>query len=551
MLMCNTFIKIISVIILIIAFLVNALGHFFGIGDIIPTGCLTTTEVTTEVEPTTGILPTEPTSATEPTSPETTSATVASTTTTTVPATTTTTSPATTTTTAPTTTTTRATTKPTTTEEGPFVDSAEPVSFSILGGNRDDIFKGVAQTSDGGFVACGISSSTTGNLDGKYSGDWQAPYSFVAKFDKDGNIKWLKGIGSSTGGIVLEDIAVLSSGSIVAVGYSKATEYAPNSVSSGTTNAIALKISTYTGKVTLQKGFGGSQADMFYCVDATENGFVVGGKAHSNDGSFEGLPGSSAIIMNFDSDYNVLWNKYLHGEKGASIEDISVDTSGNIFAACLTSSTTGEFAAFEELMGKNTDSVILKYNSDGNYQWGHVIATSGIDEFASVAADNKGGCLVGGQYELMTTVSPDGTLEGLHNCGGIDAVLVRLNNEGERRWVKVISGIDDDFITGISATTGGFAVSGYTASANRDFSSIGNMGDYDGFTCFVSNSGATVRMFSQAGSGEDSATAVACSDSGRVMVVGKSTSTDSVFTKDESVYGAYTGYVSVYSVTAS
>ena len=290
---------------------------------------------------------------------------------------------------------------------------------------------------------------------------------------------------------------------------------------------------------------------MFYCVDATENGFVVGGKAHSNDGSFEGLPGSSAIIMNFDSDCNVLWNKYLHGEKGASIEDISVDTSGNIFAACLTSSTTGEFAAFEDLMGKNTDSVILKYNSDGNYQWGHVIATSGIDEFASVAADNKGGCLVGGQYELMTTVSPDGTLEGLHNCGGIDAVLVRLNNEGERRWVKVISGIDDDFITGISATTGGFAVSGYTASANRDFSSIGNMGDYDGFTCFVSNSGATVRMFSQAGSGEDSATAVACSDSGRVMVVGKSTSTDSVFTKDESVYGAYTGYVSVYSVTAS
>lgn len=244
MLMCNTFIKIISVIILIIAFLVNALGHFFGIGDIIPTGCLTTTEVTTEVEPTTGILPTEPTSATEPTSPETTSATVASTTTTTAPATTTTTSPATTTTTAPTTTTTRATTKPTTTEEGPFVDSAEPVSFSILGGNRDDIFKGVAQTSDGGFVACGISSSTTGDLDGKYSGDWQAPYSFVAKFDKDGNIKWLKGIGSSTGGIVLEDIAVLSSGSIVAVGYSKATEYAPNTVSSGTTNAIALKIST-------------------------------------------------------------------------------------------------------------------------------------------------------------------------------------------------------------------------------------------------------------------------------------------------------------------
>ena len=446
--MCNTFIKIISVIILIIAFLVNALGHFIGIGDIIPTGCLTTTEVTTEVDPTTGIMPTEPTSATEPTSPETTSTTVASTATTTAPATTTTTtSPTTTTTTAPTTTTTRATTKPTTTEEGPFVDSAESVSFSILGGNRDDIFKGVAQTSDGGFVACGISSSTTGDLDGKYSGDWQAPYSFVAKFDKDGNIKWLKGIGSSTGGIVLEDIAVLSSGSIVAVGYSKATEYAPNTVSSGTTNAIALKISTYTGKVTLQKGFGGSQADMFYCVDATENGFVVGGKAHSNDGSFEGLPGSSAIIMNFDSDFNVIWNKYLHGEKGASIEDISVDTSGNIFAACLPSSTTGEFAAFEELMGKNTDSLILKYNSDGNYQWGHVIATSGIDEFASVAADNKGGCLVGGQYELMTTTSPDGTLEGIHNCGGIDAVLVRLNSEGERRWVKVISGIEVDFIT--------------------------------------------------------------------------------------------------------
>ena len=283
---------------------------------------------------------------------------------------------------------------------------------------------------------------------------------------------------------------------------------------------------------------------------STENGFAVGGTTYSTTGDFDGLPGTSAIIMNFDADTNIVWKKYLHGNAASTIGGIAYDDEGNIFATCLTSSTTGDFSVYENLIGGYTDTVVLKYDKTGAYKWGFEISSSGRDEFAAVTPDGKGGCVVAGNYELIPSNFPDGTLKGIHHCGNIDALVFRVNSDGTQRWVKTLSGFENDFITDVVKTDGGFAIAGYTKSANREFAMIGNEGAHDGFVSFVNTNGITVNTISQAGTNEDMAICLTYTTDGEIVAAGKSQSSDVDFA-DLNTYSnaVYLGYMSKYKIT--
>ncbi len=560
--MCNAIIKFFCVLILLFAFIINTIGGWIGVGDIIPTDkcpcnstTVTTTEPSTEVEPTTSETSTdvsiaEPTTTTTTKPITTTTTTEPTTTTTTKPTTTTTTKPTTTTTTKPTTTT---TTKPTTSEKGPFLNSAAKDSLTMFGGNSNDLIRGMTATSDGGYVVCGTTSSIDGNLAGLYEDDWIGPFSFVVRFDSDSNIQWFITLGSNSGSVTIEDVAELSNGYIVAVGHSKAYEYSttPDALAEDlTTEAIALTLSPKKGRVLSQKSFGGSGTDVFYCVSPTSTGYVVGGKTNSKDGFFEGVPGNSAILLNLDNNGNVNWKRYLSGSKGGSIEGVDVDADNNVYVSCITSSTDGDYAPFTELMGGYSDTVIIKYDYKGDFLWDHVIASSSRDIFNTITEDGKGGCVVGGYYETMDeNIENDGTLTGIHNCGGIDALLFRIDKDGDRSWYKILSGFQDDFITDVAITNGGFVVTGYTNSSNRDFAPIGNSGGYDSFVAFVSKSGTLVKMDTQSGSGDDIFACVVTGENGEAFIGGRTKSKDGAFA--ENLYSSFTALVVKYNTTVA
>lgn len=457
------------------------------------------------------------------------------TTTTTVPTTTETTTE--TTTKATTTTTTKPTTtkKTTTTEFGTRFSSASQDKLIEFGGKDISIFNAVDDTADGGFVACGVTTSTDGNFAGISSSSWATNFSFIAKYDKSLNLEWVKAIGfdkSSTtvNSITFEDVAVLNDGSIVAVGYSTAANLAFDEKTKGSSDAVIYRFSS-DGEVIYSKSFGGKDTDAFYAVDKTSGGYVVGGSTDSHDFSFSGIPGenSSAILISLDFDGNVLWNKYLTGDKGGIIKGISTDSSGNIFVSCITESTTDNFEAFEELNAKLINTVIIKYNYAGDFKWYYPIASSANDIFEAVVADDNGGCVVAGYYENLKLTYPDGTLDGIHHCGGADSIVIRINSNGSNKWTKILSGYYDDYATAIEKHEGGFIVCGYTYSSNREFGSINNLGNGDAFTAFLTPAGNTAEILTASGSRSDSATCVAVNKNGTVAVLGKTTSNDSSF----------------------
>ncbi|MBE6770634.1 MAG: hypothetical protein E7547_00645 [Ruminococcaceae bacterium] len=428
--------------------------------------------------------------------------------------------------------------------------TAEQTDLSVFGGSDDDIINGIAALPDGGYVVCGVTNSEDGDFESAYTNTkWKKPYAFVARYSKTGTRRWIKAFASTSSGVTLEDIAVLSDGTYVAVGYTNATDYAANDKSSGTYDAIILRLAS-NGNLKSKKSFGGENSDMFYCVTATENGFVVGGKSYSTTGDFSDLPGQSAILMNFDLNTNILWKKYLHGNASSTIDGITCDENGNIFAACITAATTGDFSVFDELSGGYTDTVVLKYNSEGTYQWGFPISSTGRDDFSAITPDGKGGCVVGGNYELIPSNFPDGTIKDVHHCGGIDALVFRINANGTQRWCKTLSGIYNDFITDIVKTDGGFVITGYSSSSNREFQTCGNEGGYDGFTSFINTNGITVNTLTHAGTQDDMASCLVYTTNGEIVTAGKTKSIDIDFA-DLNTYttSPYLGYIAKYQIT--
>lgn len=423
--------------------------------------------------------------------------------------------------------------------------SGNDSAVTLFGGNGNDVYRAIEPSGDGGYFACGTTTSTTGVFTGRYESGWMLPYAFVSKIDSNGRTEWLKTFGSTVAGIYLNDIAVLSDGSIIAVGY-QSIDDVDLMAEKGVSEALIYKLSGADGSIITEKTVGGKSSDIFNCVVKTTKGFAVGGKTGSTDGNFEGYSENSAILFHFDTDFNILWSKAMSGSKGGSVDGISADTLGNIFVACTTNSTDGDFASFSGLMGGYIDTVIIKFNYSGNRLWYYVIASSGRDEFTAVQADGSGGCIIGGQYELYTTTVPDGTLSDIHNCGGIDALLFSINTYGILSWTKVLSGYGNDYITDIAKGTKGYAIAGYTTSDNREFASVGNIGEYDGYVCYVNSSGTTLALNTQAGTLEDMASCVACIGANYV-VVGKTKSKDGSFA-DYSGSG-FMGYTAKYTIS--
>ena len=420
--------------------------------------------------------------------------------------------------------------------------SGNDPAVTVFGGNGNDIYRSIEPSGDGGYFACGTTTSTSGVFSGRFENNWLMPYSFVSKIGADGKTEWIKTYGSSEAGIYINDIAVLSDGNIIAVGYQSIDDLAVIK-EKGTSEALIYKLSGKDGSVISQKIMGGKEADLFNTVAKTTKGFAVGGKTDSTTGDFEGYAGNSAILFHFDSDFNILWSKVFSGSKGGSVDGLSADNSGNIFASVTTSSIDKDFSSFSGLTGGYTDTVIIKYNYLGTKQWHYVIASSGRDEFRAIQADGSGGCVVGGQYELIASIVPDGTLSGFNNLGGVDALLFGISSYGSVSWTKVLSGYGNDYITDIAKGTKGYVVAGYTTSANREFSSIGNAGKYDGFVCSINSSGTTLSMKSQAGTDDDSASCVACIGS-NYIVAGKTKSKNGSFADYKG--SGYMGYTAKY-----
>jgi len=156
--------------------------------------------------------------------------------------------------------------------------------------------------------------------------------------------------------------------------------------------------------------------------------------------------------------------------------------SGGYVIAVASTSNDGDLPATND--GYNT--WLVKLNTDGTLGWQKPL---GVDFFAD--APSKLIAVADG-YVVAGSVS---------NATGWDARVVKANLTGDIVWQKTFGGIDQEVFSDITeAANGGYLLTGYTTSADGEFSS-NTRGDYDLLVVKVDGNGNKewLKMFEGAG----------------------------------------------------
>jgi len=154
-----------------------------------------------------------------------------------------------------------------------------------LGGSKEDAASSIQQSSDGGYIVVGYSTSNDGDVSGNH-GDIDY---WVVKLDNAGNLEWQKSIGGS-GEDWATSIQQTSEGGYIVAGYSTSND-GDVSGNHGIYDYWIVKLDN-TGVIQWQQSYGGTGMDLATAVLQTDDGgYVMGGVTGSNNGDVSGNHG--------------------------------------------------------------------------------------------------------------------------------------------------------------------------------------------------------------------------------------------------------------------
>lgn len=280
------------------------------------------------------------------------------------------------------------------------------------GGTGDDLANSIIQTSDGGYIVAGYTTSLDGDISGYHGGT--ADY-WILKISNSGVAQWKKCFGGSSDDRAYA-IRQSSDGSYVVCGYTNSNN---NDVTGnhGSYDYWIVKLDN-AGTIQWEKSAGGTLDDRAYSIESTtDGGFIVAGYAYSLNGDASFNNGSSDYwIVKLDNTGSITWQKSLGGST-ADIAYSIIETSDNGYiAAGYTSSSNGDVSNNHGA----TDYWMVKLDSVGNVNWEKTIGGSSSDYAYCLKATADSGLVVAGYSS-----SNDQDITGNH--GSSDYWVVKLN----------------------------------------------------------------------------------------------------------------------------
>ncbi len=232
--------------------------------------------------------------------------------------------------------------------------SGNVVWTKTIGGSKHDEARSIIQSSDGGYVVAGSTSSFgAGNLD-----------IFVVKLDSSGNIVWAKTIGGIFGDYANSIIQSSDGGYVIAGG--TGSFYA---------DFYVVKLDS-SGNVVWTKTIGGSKHDEARSIiQSSDGGYVVAGYTESF-----GAGGRDIYVVKLDSAGNVLWTKTIGGSSWDEANSIIQSSDGGYVIA-------GHLPAY---------SYVVKLDSSGNIVWSKTIRGIFGGVANSIIQSSDGGYVVAG-----------------------------------------------------------------------------------------------------------------------------------------------------------
>ena len=334
-----------------------------------------------------------------------------------------------------------------------------------LGGSAAENLLSIQSTSDGGYIASGLTYSNDGDVSG-YHGGTEAD-AWIVKLSSSGDVQWQKVLGGGTGCDFANYILTTPDGGYIFVGH---TDSHDGDVTFNTDERDVWIVKlTSSGAIQWQKTLGGADNDYAFSLQSTpDGGYIAAGYTFSNNGDVSGNHGDAdAWIVKLSSSGAIQWQKAMGGSNEEVARSIQPTPDGGYIVAASSKSNNGDVSGNHG----DADAWVVKLSSSGVLQWQKSLGGSKEEIARSIQPTTDGGYIVAGSAK-----SDNGDVIG--NRGGQDTWIVKLSNNGTLQWQRSLGGTDNDFSNSIQPTTdGGYIVAGQTISNNGDIS--GNHGATD------------------------------------------------------------------------
>jgi hypothetical protein len=351
--------------------------------------------------------------------------------------------------------------------------SSQVLVNSVFGGELHDVFRDFTATSDGGYIAVGLSNSGQGDATGA-KGNYDV---WIVKFDGDGNKQWHKMYGGTQNDIGYSIVRTASGNYLILASTFSAGGDVTNH--KGATDVWLLNIDE-SGNLLWQKTIGGSDDDVLYRLRSLGDGnFLMAGWTKSNDADVALNHGATdAWIVKVNGDGEILWQKTFGGsEDDMAFDATAVSNGGYIFSGTV-SSNDGDA---EDRSGSQFSSWLVKINDSGIIGGKRYLGDSG-SEFALVAREAGNG-----DYIFMGETNSVGEFSGYH--GSRDIFVCRLTSGGDYIWRKAYGGSLEDEPTDLIETADGhFLIAGLSGSNDGNLPQ--NLGTQDAWVFKLNGEGA-------------------------------------------------------------
>ena len=356
----------------------------------------------------------------------------------------------------------------------------------IFGGTKQEEYKDIITTNDGGYIAIGYTASPTGGdiTDTNKGGELDA---LVVKYDASGNKVWDKLIGGN-GTDKFESIIKIGSGAeekyIIAGSSTTSNNGNITDTSNGGTEGLIIKIDG-SGNILWNYLLGGNgEEELAKILKISDTEYLVGGyttSSGSGDVSDTGkglTDGLVAKITDSSGAITVNWNKIYGGSGKDGIRDLVIGGDGSIIAIGKTTSPVS--GNLSQGTAGFSDGLLLKLDGSGNKTADKVYGGLGTDSFNSLMLETDGGVLVAG-----TTDKGENTGTGIEigpkGIGGNDILLVKFDSSLNTAYEVVTGGKGEDNVESILALSNGdhLLTGNTTSGASGDFLD-GNNGGTDG-----------------------------------------------------------------------
>lgn len=346
-----------------------------------------------------------------------------------------------------------------------------------FGGDGHDLLKSIKHTNDGGFILAGTSNSNLSLQ--KKSNSFGLEDLWIIKLNASGNEDWQINLGGPSQDYLSSIESTLDGGYIIGAtsnSNSITDVMGKNSDNQGGLDYWIIKIDN-KGKIEWQKNLGGNYEDQLTQVISTSKGFLVAGYSNSSmqhEKKTNNIGATDFWAILLDVKGKELWQKN-YGKQGVNIlKSVLRTKDNNIILA-------GEHTPDRE-NGKSSETSfqIIKINEDGNVVWEKTHQVTAINQLTNIIENQDKTLVISGYGLPQNTVAAFERKKQKINEGENDYILVKLSEEGDELWQKIIGSNGQDQLTKtIETRDGSYLLAGTSdGKSSRDKQSNSQANDF-------------------------------------------------------------------------